>query len=86
MLPSLCPDSAPTRLGSLTCLYKFPTKHRRARCDEAISQTGRFSSSRVVGLMTVTMRSIPHSLNISLILSLYFCSDVNGNSRLSFPA
>ena len=37
LLPSLCPLKAPTKLGSLTCLYRFPTNVRRARCDEAIS-------------------------------------------------
>jgi site-specific DNA-methyltransferase (adenine-specific) len=68
--------SAPTKLGSFTCLYRLPTKHRRARCDEAISFSGRITLSRVKGSSVITGRVSPEIVNASLIALLYFWSDM----------
>lgn len=47
---------------------------------------GTCSSMPVVGFRRVTSRVIPAASKISLIASLYFCWDMNGNNRLSLTS
>ena len=78
--PSLCPESLPTRLGSLTCLQRFPTNVLRARCELATSAMHFCSFLPVTVFLTVTILSIPALWNTALIASLQFCCAMNGNN------
>lgn len=49
-------------------------------CELAISLIGCFISFPVAESKTVTIRVIPHTEKNSLMESLYFCADMNGNN------